>query len=99
MKKTRMEKFDYPLVTLAAVKKENRIRVALSGVCAFPFRSPEMEDVLNDRSLAREERVRQALQRLPAPPVHNIHGSAGYRSFVLYHALVETLIQLEGLSA
>lgn len=98
MKKTRMEKVDYPLVTLAAVKKENRIRVALSGVCAFPFRSPEMEDVLNDQSLAREERVRQALQRIPAPLVHDIHGSAGYRSFVLFHALVDTLIQLEGVS-
>ena len=40
IKRTRLDKIDYPLVSLAAIKKDRWIRIALSGLCAFPFRSP-----------------------------------------------------------
>ena len=39
--KKRRQQWDtgYPLITLAAVKKEQKIRMAISGLCPFPFRS------------------------------------------------------------
>ena len=29
----------YPLITVAALKMDEEVRVALSGLCPFPFRS------------------------------------------------------------
>jgi len=86
----------YPLVTLAALKKDNRIRTAYSGVCAFPFRSIEMEQVLNDNALTLTERVEQAIGKLPAPVLTDTEGSAGYREFVLKQTMLEAMAILEG---
>lgn len=95
VKKTKNEKIDYPLISIAAVKKDGRIRLAMSGVCSFPFRSPLVEDCLNDRSLLREARAVKALQALPAPVLNDISGSDSYRSFVLKGTLINTLETLE----
>ena len=39
----------YPLITIAALKIDGEIRVAISGLCPFPFRAKNMEAVLNNR--------------------------------------------------
>ena len=39
----------YPLITIAALKIDGEIRVAISGLCPFPFRAKKMEAVLNNR--------------------------------------------------
>lgn len=96
VKKTKLEEIDYPLVTLAALKKDGRIRATFSGVCAFPFRSPQIEEDLNDKSLAPGARVRQAVGHLPAPLLNDVQGSAEYREFVLKNALLDALETLEG---
>ncbi|WP_314590470.1 FAD binding domain-containing protein [Paenibacillus terrigena] len=96
VKKRQIGNVGYPLVTLAALKKDHQIRTAYSGVCAFPFRSIEMEQVLNDPMLSIEAKVDQAIDKLPAPVLTNTEGSAGYRKFVLKHTLIETLSLLEG---
>jgi hypothetical protein len=36
IKKTKNEKIDYPLLTIASLKKENTLRLAFSGLCSFP---------------------------------------------------------------
>lgn len=46
IKKTKIEKVDYPLVSIDALKKDNQIRIAFSGVCPFPFRSSKIEEEL-----------------------------------------------------
>ena len=95
IKKTKNEKIDYPLISLAALKKDDRIRLALSGMCPFPFRSPGMEECLNDRNDSWGVRIDKALGRLPAPILNDISGSDGYRRFVLKNTLLNTLKPLE----
>lgn len=96
IKKRQIGCVGYPLVTLAALKKGERIRVAFSGICEFPFRSAAIEDVLNAPGLSAEERARLAAERLPAPALTNTEGSADYRIFLLKQTVKEALSLLEG---
>jgi CO/xanthine dehydrogenase FAD-binding subunit len=95
MKRTKRSKVDYPLVSTAALIKDNKLRTAFSGICDFPFRSAEMEEILNNSLLAMDVRIDQAIQQLPAPIVQDVLGSAEYREFVLRNVLEDTLEALE----
>ena len=81
----------YPLITIAAIKIDNEVRVAFSGLCPFPFRSNQVEAALNLRDLPLEERVNRALLVLPAPILDDVEGSAKYRLFVLRNLLLDVL--------
>lgn len=94
-KKRQIGNVGYPLVTVAALKKDGQIRTAYSGVCAFPFRSAEMEQALNDSALPLEARIGQAIGRLPAPLLNNAEGSAAYRKFVLEQTMADAVRTLE----
>jgi CO/xanthine dehydrogenase FAD-binding subunit len=85
----------YPLITAAALRKDDRLRVAFSGLCPFPFRSIELEEALNERLVPVETRVEQALRRLPFPILNDIEGSSEYRIFVLRNLLIDILSELE----
>lgn len=93
IKKTRLDWIDYPLVTVAAIRKGGSIRTAFSGLCAFPFRSRAVEEALNGDG-SPETRVHNALERLPAPAVADLHGSAGYRRFVAAQTLGSIMTEL-----
>ncbi len=95
VKKTRNEKIDYPLLTIAALKKDDQIRLAMSGVCPFPFRSARLEEYINDKSTPREVRVTHALDSLPAPLLNDVSGSDSFRKFILKTTLSDTLERLE----
>ncbi|TDF98022.1 FAD binding domain-containing protein [Paenibacillus piri] len=95
-KKRQIGGVGYPLVTMAALKKNNRIRAAYSGVCAFPFRSVPMEQSLNDTTIPIAERIEQAAGRLPAPVLTDAEGSAAYREYVLKQTMAEAVSKLEG---
>ncbi|KXZ23247.1 xanthine dehydrogenase [Bacillus nakamurai] len=86
----------YPLVTVCALKKDEEVRMAFSGVCPFPFRSVEMEVMFNDKSYSLEDRVRRSLQYLPKPILDDVEGSSEYRIFVLQHTILDALHELEG---
>lgn len=95
VKRTRIDWVDYPLMTLAAVRKSGRVRVAVSGVCDFPFRSAEMEEALNDPAMpSLAARAEAAAGKVPGPVVNDLHGSPEYRSFVLRNALESALSAL-----
>ncbi len=96
VKKTKDSRINYPLVSCAFLKCDGRLRLAVTGLCAFPFRMREMEDCLNDDSLAPEERIKQCLRYLPAPIVDDVEGSAPYRQFVFSNTLAEVIEQFEG---
>lgn len=98
VKKTKNEKIDYPLLTVAAVKKDDRIRTAFSGLCPFPFRSLQVEDDLNDKNSGLDTRVNNVISHLPAPVLNDISGTGKYREFVLRDTLLNTLKTLEGTS-
>ncbi len=95
-KRTQMTKVGYPVVSLAALLKENQIHVAFSGLCSFPFRSRKIEAIVNDDSLSESERIEQIASHLPAPIVDDLHASAAYREFVLKNLLADTFEVLEG---
>ncbi|MGE8077707.1 FAD binding domain-containing protein [Peribacillus loiseleuriae] len=86
----------YPLITVAALKMGEEVRVALSGLCPFPFRSKKLEDSLNNRKWPINDRVDAALAELPRPILNDVEGSSDYRLFVLRHLLHDVL---EGLGA
>ncbi|MCR8631995.1 FAD binding domain-containing protein [Paenibacillus radicis (ex Xue et al. 2023)] len=94
-KKRQIGNVGYPLVTVAAFKKDNQIRSAYSGVCSFPFRSAQIEQALNDSSIPLAARMEQAIGSLPGPLVHNAEGSASYRKFVLKQTMADMVHKLE----
>lgn len=91
IKRTRRSKVGYPIVSIAALVKDRKIRAAFSGVCEYPFRSTEVEGLLNNTSISVEERIEQAMSQLPAPLLEDIQASREYREFVLKNALQDTL--------
>jgi len=96
MKKTKQGKMEYPLISIAAIKKNNNIQMAFSGVCPFPFRSIEMEGYINNKAITKEQRIEGSINHLPAPIFGNIQGSAEYKKFVLKNLLEYTLKTLDG---
>jgi CO/xanthine dehydrogenase FAD-binding subunit len=95
VKKTRLDKVDYPLVSIAALKKDGRVRVAVSGLCAFPFRSTQIEDEVNNPKFDLKERVNNAMGHLPAEVLSDIQGSAEYREFVFKNTLLRIVRELD----
>ncbi|WP_223587833.1 FAD binding domain-containing protein [Neobacillus bataviensis] len=85
----------YPLITIAALKTGQEIRVAISGLCPFPFRSKEVESVLNNTGLSLAARVEGALEVVPDPILDDVEGSAEYRLFVLQNLFYDVLAGLE----
>ncbi|TPG70527.1 xanthine dehydrogenase [Brevibacillus laterosporus] len=94
-KKRQIGNVGYPLVTLAALKVNNRIHTAYSGVCPFPFRSVEIDQALNESSIPLAARIEQAIGKLPAPLLNNVEGSAPYRKFVLKQTMADAVHTLE----
>ncbi|MEH6889435.1 FAD binding domain-containing protein [Bacillus sp. JJ864] len=87
VRKRQLEKIDYPLVTVAAIKHGGEIRMACSGLCAFPFRSFQIEADLNNKRIPFEKRIERALTHIPAPVLDDIRGSRAYRTFVFQDLL------------
>ncbi|WP_353097489.1 FAD binding domain-containing protein [Tissierella praeacuta] len=98
VKRTKNEKIDYPLITMTSLKDNERISVAFSGLCKHPFRSIEIEEILNDRSISKDKRIRKVINIIPYEILHDISGSSEYRKFVLYGMLYELLNKFEGVS-
>lgn len=96
VKRRRQWDIGYPLITVAAIKNDNEIRVAFSGLCSFPFRSQQIEQSLNNRQISRQSRIDQVINDIPAPILDDVHGSAEYRLFVLKNTLNNVLDALEG---
>lgn len=96
VKRTRQDKIHYPLVTICALRADNEIRAAFSGVCPFPFRSRAMEKELNRSSKPVDQRVNKAIDLAPAGLPNNLEGSSAYRRFVLKNLLTSIVTELEG---
>jgi CO/xanthine dehydrogenase FAD-binding subunit len=94
VKRTKQDKIDYPLVTVAALKKGKKIRIAFSGVADFPFRSVEIENFLNNTKVPVDARINNAAGALPAPILNDNLGSAEYREFVMRNVMAETMERL-----
>lgn len=90
------DRIGYPVLSAAFLKKSGRLRAAFSGLCPFPFRSRELEEVLNDQAIAAAAKLDKAASFLPAPVINDIDGTASYREFVLRNTLSLAMDRLEG---
>lgn len=92
IKKFKQGTTGYPLITFAAIKKDDFIRFAFSGLCDFPFRSSIVEKDLNDDTLTLDKRIDKAIKDLPGTIIENILGSKEYREHV-FRSTVKQIIQ------
>ncbi|MED3742868.1 hypothetical protein P4525_03575 [Peribacillus psychrosaccharolyticus] len=96
MKKRKQWDTGYPLITVAALKKDEEIRFAFSGLCPYPFRSKQIETILNNQDLSYKDRISTSFQYLPKPILNDTEGSSGYRMFVLETTLTNIFSVLGG---
>lgn len=84
IKKSRIEKIGYPLVSLCAVNDGGMMRAAASGLCRYPFR---FRDIRIDNPESASEIAEQMAGEVPAPLLEDPAGSAKYRDFILKKTL------------
>ncbi len=96
IKRRRQWDTGYPLITVAALKVGQEIRVAISGLTDFPFRAKQIEGALNRRDLSDEQRIELALHSLDVLILNDTEGSSQYRLFVLKNTLHDVLHELGG---
>lgn len=92
-KKTRLERIGYPLMTIDAIQYNDQIRMAITGLCPYPFRSLEMEKVLSSKE-SMEAKLIGAVNTLPTAMVDDLEGSSSYREYVFKITLADTMQQL-----
>ncbi|CCQ96642.1 putative carbon-monoxide dehydrogenase, middle subunit [[Clostridium] ultunense Esp] len=95
VKRTKNEKIDYPLITLVALVDQGKINIAFSGLSDFPFRTKLLEDILNDESFSKDERIKKFINNIPYKILDDLAGSSEYRKFMLNVMLNETLENLQ----
>ncbi|WP_336825094.1 FAD binding domain-containing protein [Sporosarcina sp. USHLN248] len=95
LKQTRTSTVGYPIVSIAAMLKNERIRIAFSGLSDTPFRSAVVEGVLNDHSLDVKERINKAVAKMPATIMEDFLASKKFRQFTLTQLLNEMFEELE----
>lgn len=97
IKRKRQWDTGYPVVTVAAAIVGRRLRIGISGLCPFPFRSYEVEAALNEPALSPEQKAELAISHMPAPILNDSEASAEYRLFVLKNTLTDILVAFEGM--
>lgn len=85
VKKTKLDKIDYPLITITAHKNMSEIKAAVSGVGDTPFLLPS--NLLSDDSIPEAERISNVLASIRTNVIGDILGSKEYRLFVLGNIL------------
>jgi len=90
-RRTAQSKVNYPILSMACLLQEGKIKVAFSGLCSFPFRSEKVENVLNDVDMPLKERFNKVIHLIPYGIVEDFFASKAYRLFVLEKALEEMI--------
>ncbi|WP_312693956.1 FAD binding domain-containing protein [Caproiciproducens sp.] len=90
IKKTKNEKIDYPLLTTAGLKAGGLLRIAFSGLFSYPFRSVQIENILND-TVSFEERTEKIADIVSGNILSDINGSSEYRKYVLKNTIMNVL--------
>ena len=88
-KKRRQWSVGYPLITLAVVVKKEKLHLAFSGLCAYPFQSQEINEVLNREDIALKDRIELTVEHIPDGVLNDVHGSDQYRLFVWKNMIQE----------
>ncbi len=91
IKRTKNEVIDYPLVSMVALKYEDKIRMAFSGLGDHPFRSYELEEVLNSDKFSIEDKIKRAIGSIRDDINDALNGSKEYKEFMLFNILETAL--------
>jgi CO/xanthine dehydrogenase FAD-binding subunit len=70
---------DYPLYHLAGTREDEELKFSVAGLCAFTFRSKDLEQVLIDQTLKLSETISGVIDKLPGAIREDERGSAAYR--------------------
>lgn len=89
---------DYPLLHIAALKLKNdgKLAVAVSGLCAYPFRDRALDELINEVSLSPEDKIEKSIGLLPGEIRADDLASADYRRALWQLDLAEMLQEMEG---
>lgn len=94
VKKRKQGNVGYPLLTLAAIRQDNISRIAISGICSYPFLYDQVIDHSNGQNI--EDSIEKIVSAISGPVLDDVEGSADYRLFVLRNTLRDVLNSLEG---
>jgi CO/xanthine dehydrogenase FAD-binding subunit len=86
---------DYPLYHLGCIREDQELKLAVAGLCAFTFRSSDLEQVLNDRALNSSEAIRTMIAKLPGDIRTDQRGSAAFRKALFEKDLEQLLTEME----
>lgn len=97
LRRVKQGEVDYPLLHIAMLNQEG-IKAAFSGVCAFPFRSDEIDSILN-ASISKDDKISAIVKALPTTIKDDQWASSGYRKMLFEKALDKALSDIGGESA
>ena len=89
VKKTRNEKIDYPLISMASMKDGSTIKAAITGYGEKPCLLPEK--ILNHKSYSVDQKIKKIITQIHSECKSDLSGSREYREFVLQNMLQELL--------
>src|SRR5699024_4683583 len=92
VKRTKNEVIDYPLITMVALKNEDKIQIAFSGLGDYPFRSNELEKILNKSISTKKNKVDRAIECIKDEIKDALNGSKEYKEFML-HEILDTALK------
>jgi CO/xanthine dehydrogenase FAD-binding subunit len=95
-RKVKQSEIDYPILHIAALKEDEEIKFALSSLCPFPFRSENIEEILNDSSLSKADKIDEVVENLPVPINSNLRGGKEYKEMLFRNSLQACLDSLGG---
>lgn len=93
VKKTKIEKIDYPLITMAALKNKKVVKAAISGYGDNPIILSER--IINHKSYSMEQKITKIINLAHNDCKGDLSGSREYREFVLKNILQEMFNNFE----
>jgi len=91
IRRTKQSSVNYPVVSLAALQDRKETRIAISGLTNYPFRSTEIENLLQTKESSIENMMDRVIEVLPESAVLDFQATEEYRHFVLQTILNEVL--------
>lgn len=91
VKRTKNEKIDYPLISSVALVYKKKINIAFSGLCEYPFRSADIENIINNKKLDNNKKINKIIENIPDKILNDISGTSNFRIFMLGKILGEVL--------
>ncbi|HEX3072884.1 MAG TPA: hypothetical protein VHP30_04650, partial [Ignavibacteriales bacterium] len=94
VKKSKIEKIGYPLVSVSAMYIDGIMRTAVSGLVHYPLRLGDL-NLKNKRSAA--SLAKGLLKEAPSPIIDDVSGSAAYRRLIFEITSENTIINFRKL--